>query len=120
MAKNEVPSELQKEVEATIALENEVKEKIAELKTAQDKINATWAFVEQKMIDNDIKSIKGDWGSLTIAERTSFDIDKEILPRKFWKRVPDEKKIRDTYKLEGKPPKGALPKIKQYLTKRIK
>lgn len=107
-------------VQQTLELQREVEAKIAEIKDAQSKIDETWASVERTMIDNDIKSIKGDWGSLTIAERIGWDTDEELLPKKFFKKVVDVKKLTDTYKLEGKAPKGATPKYTKYLTKRFK
>lgn len=88
------------------------------------KVNAQiadyWKRVEESMIANDIKSIKGDFGSVTVAERTDFDVDGDELPAKFYKKVVDTKKIADTYKLTGKAPKGTTPKIKKYLAKRLK
>lgn len=59
------------------------------------------------------KSIKGDWGSVTVTESDKFTIDEAELPAKFFKKVPDETKIRATYHLEGKPPKGTKP-FKKY------
>lgn len=52
------------------------------------------------------KSVKGEWGSVTVTEADKFTIDEAALPPKFWKKVPDEAKIRKTYQLEGKAPKG--------------
>lgn len=89
-------------------------------KTVPKKLEATWDLVEQQMIEHGIKSIKGEWGSLTIAERTGWDIDLDQLPSKFIKKVPDTKKITDTYRLEGKEPKGCTVKTTKYLTKRLK
>lgn len=90
----------------------------------QKKINAAiadyWKKVETGMIENNIKSIKGDFGSVTVAERTDFDVDKELLPAKFYTKVVNTKLIADTYKLTGKAPKGTTPKVKKYLTKRLK
>lgn len=79
-----------------------------------------WSNIEQLMLDNDIKSIKTDKITLTIAERVSFDIDLDLLPNKFIKRVPDTTKINGTYKLEGKPVKGTTPRTTRYLMKRVK
>lgn len=95
-----------------------------EFQQHQKEVNAMiadyWKKVEEGMIENNIKSIKGDFGSVTVAERTDFDIDYDELPAKFYKKVVDTKKIADTYKLTGKAPKGTTPKIKKYLTKRLK
>lgn len=100
--------------------QNEQFQRFLELsKTVPAKLDATWKLVEQQMIEHDIKSIKGQWGSLTIAERLSFDTTDE-LPAKFYKRVVDTKKLADTFRLEGKAPKGATPKTTRYLTKRLK
>jgi diacylglycerol kinase family enzyme len=79
-----------------------------------------WGNVEQAMIDNNIKSIKTDKITLTIAERVSFDIDGELLPAKYYKKVPNTTLIANTFKLEGKPVKGTSPRFTQYLMKRIK
>lgn len=75
---------------------------------------------QEVMEQKDIKSIKGDWGSITLAERQGWDIDEELLPKKFFKKVVDTKKITDTYRLEGKAPKGATSRVTKYLTKRFK
>lgn len=112
------------EVEAAlIAMESqlapELRAFLIKQKETQQQITDFWKVVEQKMIDNDIKSIKGDWGSITIAERIGWDHD-ATLPPKFFKKVPDLKRMTDTFRLEGKPPKGATPKYTKYLTKRIK
>lgn len=89
-------------------------------KAFSDLETAVWKKVEQVMLDNNIKSIKTDKFTLSIASRMSFDIDSDLLPAKFWKRVPDTTKISGTFKLEGKPVKGTTPKSTQYLVKRIK
>ena len=89
-------------------------------KSFQEQSTTIWKNVELTMINNDIKSIKGEWGSVTIVEKTGFDIIPEELPIKFMKRVPDVKKIGDTYKLEGKLPKGATVRNTKYLMKRFK
>lgn len=58
------------------------------------------------------KSVKGEWGSVTVTESDVFDVDQSILQPKFFKKVVDTTKIRDTYHLEGKPPKGTTPSKK--------
>jgi hypothetical protein len=89
-------------------------------KTFKERSELMWAVIEEQMVTHSIKSIKGDWGSITVAERNGFDIDMVELPSKFLKKVADLKKIGDTYKLEGKAPKGTTPKITKYLMRRIK
>jgi hypothetical protein len=111
---------LQTKVDQTVALEKELSEKIMALKAAQDQITAFWKEVEAGMIDSNTKSIKGDWGSVTIAERNNFKVDLDLLPTKFIKKVADTTKIGATYKLENKLPKGVELSVTKFLTKRIK
>ena len=94
-------------------------QKQAELRFVQSKNAEIWKTVEMEMIANDIKSIKGDFGSITLAERLSFDTTDE-LPSKFYKKVVDTKKLADTFRLENRPIKGATPKYSKYLVKRLK
>lgn len=107
---------LQSELETNVEFQN----LLAQQKEIKEKIDLFWAAIEAAMTNNNIKSIKGEWGYITIAERIGWDIDEEKLPAKFIKKVVDYKKITDTYKLEKKAPKGATIKHTKYLTKRIK
>lgn len=93
--------------------------KIADLKDAQAEIDNIWNQIEVAMIETDTKQIKGSWGTLTIAERLNWQTD-DTLPHKFYKKVVDTKRISDTYRLEGRAPKGATPSTTKYLTKRLK
>lgn len=90
------------------------------LKEANAQNEAFFDNLKDVMESNGTKSIKGDWGSITLAERIGWDIDEEELPKKFFKKVVDTKKITDTFKLEGKAPKGATQKVTKYITKRFK
>lgn len=106
-------------LENTLSQSPEFRNFISMQKQFREKSEAVWKDVEEKMIENNIKSVKGEWGSLTIAERQGWDTTEE-LPTRFTKKVPDTKKLTDHYKLTGKVPKGATPKITKYLTKRFK
>lgn len=130
---DESKTEAEKMAEDAIALQAEVDERQTALmqderfrefiqfqREAEKRIQSTWAAVEAAMINHDIKSIKGDWGSLTIAERIGWDVDLKALPPRFLKKVPDFKKLTETFRLEGEAPKGATPKYTKFLTKRIK
>jgi hypothetical protein len=79
-----------------------------------------WGRVETVMMENNIRTIKTDMVTLSIATRTSYDIDLDKLPKKFIKRVPDTTKIATAHKLNGMPPAGASPKQTNYLVKRFK
>jgi hypothetical protein len=101
-------------------MQNEQFRQFLELsKTVPQQISDTWNKIEGQMIEHNIKSLKGDWGSITIAEKLAWDTTDE-LPAKFYKRVVDTKKLSDTYRLEGRAPRGAMPKTSKYLTKRLK
>lgn len=122
------------QVQEVLELENQLVEQENELvkqndqfqqfinfqKSTQSKISLIWKTIEDEMINRDIKSVKGDWGSVTICERVSFDIDVDLLPAKYIKKVPDTTKIGQAFKLEGKPVKGTTPKYTKYIMKRIK
>lgn len=120
---------IERAVGLTIKLEEQLQELmqnplVQTFLEAQKKVNEeaadTWKRVEALMIDNDIKKVDGDWGSLTITERMDFVIDEEQLAPRFKKTVADTSKIRTIYQLDRKPIAGATPTIKKYLTKRLK
>jgi hypothetical protein len=91
----------------------------AQLNLQNAKAADVWKQVEEKMIENNIKSIKTDKVNLTIVERTSFDIDTDLLPNKYIKKVPNTTLIGSEYKLTGNLVKGTSPKVTRYLTKRF-
>lgn len=117
---SDIPSELEKTVEQTALQQANFEAKVKDLKTLEDDLKATWKTVESAMIEHNVKSIKGDWGSITIAERDVFKGDIEEVPAKFLKKALDTKKIGSYYTLEGKLPKGVTHSTTKYLTKRIK
>ena len=83
-------------------LRNQVNDKYAEVRKKVEDVMVQ-AYQEGR-VD---KSIKGDWGSITVTESDRFEIDEAELPAEFFKKVVDESKIRATYQLEGEAPKGA-------------
>lgn len=66
------------------------------------------------------KTLKGDWGSVTVTESDQFEVDEKVLPPKFFKKVVDMTKIRGTFQLEGKPPKGTKPTKKYGIMMKFK
>lgn len=88
-------------------------------KLVDAKLAEFWKQLETKMIETDTKSIKGLWGSVTLAEKLSWHTD-DSLPSKFYKKAVDSKELSDTYRLDGKAPKGATPTYTKYLVKRFK
>jgi predicted metal-dependent hydrolase len=89
-------------------------------KEAKQKIDLFWETIKNEMTEHSVKSIKGEWGSVTLTERIIFDIDEKELPEEFFKKMPDTKKIGDTFRLEGEAPKGTEPKHIKYLVRKIK
>jgi hypothetical protein len=89
-------------------------------KDVAEQTSKVWKQVERHMIEHDVKSLKGDWGSITIAERQNFKADIELLPNKFIKKTADTSKIATYYTLEGKLPAGVERSTTKYLTKRLK
>jgi hypothetical protein len=90
-------------------------ERFKQFITLRDKVNKVWANTRKDIEDVMVpaykageidKSVKGEWGSITVTESDQFEVDEETLPAKFFKKVPDTNKIRKTYQLEGKAPKG--------------
>jgi hypothetical protein len=108
--------------EAELVAENpKFGEFLRQMKAYEKNSKILWSTVEEQMIKHDVKSIKGDWGSITIAERTNYTAeDIDAVPVKFIKKALDTTKIRAQSKLSGKLPRGITATSKQYLTKRIK
>lgn len=96
----------------------------AQYMIAQKKFQAQseiyWESIQQQMEVHNIKSIKGNWGSISLVNKLGFDIDLKELPAKFIKKVADTKKIGEEFKLKGAAPKGATPKYSKFLQKRLK
>ena len=123
---------IEEEVLDVLALERQLSEAEQELmqldafvkftklqKEVSEQSQKIWKQIETSMINNNVKSVKGDFGSITIAERLDWSTNDE-LPAKFYKKIVDKKKLSDTFRLEGKAPKGAEPRYSKYLTKRLK
>lgn len=106
--------------EAELMLDERFRSFLTRQKEAQERIANVWDIVEAQMTKHDIKSIKGDFGSITLAERTTFEVDVQELEDEYFKRVPDTKKIGTAYTLFGDPPKGTTVRKTKYLVKRIK
>lgn len=95
-------------------------EKQAELRLVQTKNQKAWDQIKDAMIEYNIKTIKGDWGSVTVVERTNYKADLDEVPAKFIKKVIDTTKIAASHKLEGKLPKGVTTTTTKFLMKKFK
>jgi hypothetical protein len=112
---------VESEAEKAAALQQPLIKATLELKAAQAKVDEVWKRVEALMIENNIKSVKSDgWGSLTIVEKPKFVVDSELLAPRYFKKVPNDQKIRSDYKLEGSLPKGVTVEVTKFITKRLK
>lgn len=117
---SDIPKYLQQQAEQTALLQADFESKVKEMKDLESSLKATWKQVEEVMIANDIKSVKGEWGSITIAEKMNFKGDVSEVPSKFVKKMLDTSKIKTYFTLEGKLPRGIESTTTKYLTKRIK
>lgn len=58
--------------EQQLMQDEQFKEFLRKQKEVKKQISDTWKVVEQAMLEHGIKSVKGDWGSITIAERLNW------------------------------------------------
>jgi hypothetical protein len=94
-------------------------------KAVNDKAAEVWKAVGNQMIDaykagKVDKTLKFDFGTLTVKDINELDIDENLLPRNYFKRVPHTTKIRNDYALEGKLPKGVTVTKKYQFSKSLK
>ena len=112
---------VESEAQKAVALQQPLIKLTLELKAAQAKVDEVWKRVEQLMIENNIKSVKSDdWGSVTIVEKPKFIVDSDVLPARYWKKVPNDAKIRSDFKLEGSLPKGVQVEVTKFISKKLK
>ena len=111
---------VEKEVEKTLAIQDELTQLQAELeqdpkfqrlvelqKTVPKQMNDAWDKVFELMEANDIKSIKGEWGSVTVAERTYYSIEEfDKVDKNLLKDTLDTKKVGAYTDLHGELPEG--------------
>lgn len=107
-------------MEVALSQNEQFKQFLAFQKEVKAQADTFWKKVEEQMIEHDIKTVKGDWGTVTIVERLGFDVDETELPRKYFKRVVDTTKLAQDYKLTDIAPRGATPKVTKFIRKTIK
>jgi hypothetical protein len=118
---SEIPSEIQLLANEAAVMQKGFEAQLKQLKADEARIKKTWKDLEKVMVDSDFKSIKGDWGSITIADRTVYKAeDLDEVPKKFLKRTLDTSKIKAHAVMIGELPKGVTESHTKYLTKRIK
>lgn len=86
-------------------------------KQLESEFEATWSVIRAQMEQYGISSIKGDWGYVTMAQRTNFS--GASTPR-FMKKVLDTSKVKAYMKLHGdKLPDGVKMSTTRFLQKKI-
>jgi hypothetical protein len=100
--------------------------KFLELQQAvNDKAKEVWDMVGGQMIEaykagKVDKTLKFDFGTLTIKDINDLDIDEDVLAPRYFKSVPNTTKIRNEYALENKLPKGVSVTKKYQFSKSLK
>lgn len=90
-------------------------------RNTKKQIEDTFKVIMDQMVKYGVKSIKNDWGSITLATRQTVKADVSKLPPELTKVVPDDKKIRANYDLTGELPDGAeIVTSAPYLVKKFK
>ena len=110
--------QLQK-LEARLSENSQFKKFIEFQRAVREKSAEVFKDIEDTMIENGIKSVKGEWGSITIVERTNYSGDLTQVPSRFIKKVLDTTKVSQSHKLEGKLPKGITTTTTKFLQKRF-
>jgi hypothetical protein len=107
---------------AELAQQEQVKKFLETQSATQKQIDETWGVILAQMQKYNIKSLKGEWGSITLVQgRISWDVDLDKLPDEFKKVVADTKKLTTEYDLTEQSPEGASPKWgAPYLNRRLK
>ena len=92
-----------------------------ELKALKEKHDEVIEKVKQAMIDNGVTKIDGDWGYITLAERTTYKAENiDEVDEKFIKPSLDTTKVKAEAVLTGQLPAGVTESKTQYITKKLK
>lgn len=93
----------------------------ARLKALKEKHDMIVSQIKVAMIENGVTRIDGDWGYITLAERTNY-IAKDIkkVPPLYTKKTLDTTKVKAEAVLTGKLPEGVTETKTQYITKKFK
>lgn len=93
----------------------------AQLKELKAKHDEVIEQIKVAMIDNGVEKISGDWGYITLAERTSYKADNlDAVDEKYLKPTLDTAKVKAEAVLTGQLPAGVVESKTQYVTKKLK
>lgn len=84
----------------------------------QQQIDDGWKMLQQLMETRGVKSIKGEWGHITLAERRTLKASQPLSPR-FYKKVLDTNKVRAYETMKGDLPEGVIQTVTNYLSKKV-
>jgi hypothetical protein len=107
-------------------MENDKFRQFLELsQTVKEESEKVWKRVGDQMVklyaEGKIdKTLKFDWGTLTVRDDKVLTIDEENLSQRYWKKVPNTTLIRSDYDLIGKDIKGVTVTKKYTFTKSLK
>lgn len=91
---------------------------VAQAQALSNLLEEAWGVVEQQMLDRNVKQVKGDWGTLSIAERRNWKVEGTLPPR-FYKQTVDTAKLNFLQGRGEKVPKNAKLSMTKYLTKKL-
>lgn len=91
---------------------------VKQAKALQSQLDAAWALVDQQMKSRGISQVKGDWGTLSQAERKTWKAD-DTLPPRFYKQVLDTSKLNFMLTHGDVLPEGLELKVTKYLVRKV-
>lgn len=92
----------------------------ARLKALKEKHDMIINQVKVAMIENGVQKLEGDWGYITLAERTTYSAkDISTVAKKYIKPSLDTNKVKAEVVLTGKLPEGVKETKTQYITKKF-
>lgn len=94
-------------------------EAVTMLKEVQRQVDAAWKAVEAQMKAHSVTALKGEWGTISLAERKTWKVNLDLLNETYTKRVADTRKLNAAWD-SNELPEGADFTTSIYLTKRIK
>lgn len=115
-------SELQRFIDnkSLVALRKFAKAELA-LKELKAKHDAVIQQVQEAMEANGVQKISGDWGYITLSERTNYKAeDIAAVAPEFTKATLDATKVKAHATLTGQLPAGVSESKTRYITKKLK
>lgn len=93
----------------------------AQLKELKAKHDEVITQIQDAMISNGVTKLEGDWGYITLAERTTYKADDlDAVDPKYTKPTLDTAKVKAEAVLTGQLPAGVVENKTQYITKKLK